>query len=44
VHLLGKAVLAEVLERHSPRLVEPELEPGEALPYMLDFYRIRFEA
>jgi len=42
VHLLGKAVLAQVLTRHSPRLQEPRLEPGEPLPHMLDFYRMRF--
>jgi cytochrome P450 len=42
VHLLGKAVLAQVLTRHSPRLEEPRLDPGEPLPHMLDFYRMRF--
>jgi hypothetical protein len=42
VHLLGKAVLAQVLNRWALRLEEPRLEPGESLPYMLDFYRMRF--
>ncbi len=42
VHLLGKAVLAQVLHRYSLKLQEPKLEPGEQLPYMLDFYRMRF--
>jgi cytochrome P450 len=42
VHLLGKAVLAQVLDRWSPRLEEPRLDPDEPLPYMLDFYRMRF--
>jgi cytochrome P450 len=42
VHLLGKAVLAQTLSRNSLRLEEPRLEPGEPLPHMLDFYRMRF--
>ena len=42
VHLLGKAVLARVLDRHRLTLEEPKLEPGEPLPHMLDFFRMRF--
>src|SRR4051794_32348728 len=44
VLLLGKAVLARMLERYELRLEEPRLEPGEPLPHMLDFFSIRFEA
>ena len=42
VLLLGKAVLANVLEAHELSLREPELEPGEPLPHMLDFFNIAF--
>ena len=42
VHLLSKAVLARVLDRHRLTLEEPKLEPGEPLPHMLDFFRMRF--
>jgi cytochrome P450 len=42
VLLLGKAVLARMLERFDLELEEPELEPGEPLPHMLDFFSIRF--
>jgi cytochrome P450 len=41
VLLLGKAVLARVLERFSLELAEPALEPDADLPYMLDFFSIR---
>jgi cytochrome P450 len=44
VLLLGKAVLARMLERYELQLEEPRLEPGEPLPHMLDFFSIRFEA
>ncbi|HKP88512.1 MAG TPA: cytochrome P450 [Thermoleophilaceae bacterium] len=44
VLFLGKAVLARMLERFRLRLAEPELETGEPLPHMLDFFRIRFDA
>ncbi len=40
--LLGKAVLARILERHTLTLVDPALAPGQPLPHMLDFFRIRF--
>jgi cytochrome P450 len=43
VTLLGTAVLAGVLRRSRPRLVAPEIDPREPLPYMLDFYATRFE-
>jgi cytochrome P450 len=42
VHLLGKAVLAQMLARHRLRLESPKLDPGEPLPHMLDFFRMRF--
>ena len=41
MHLLGKAVLAQT-PSNSLRLEEPQLEPGEPLPHMLGFYRMRF--
>jgi cytochrome P450 len=44
VLLLGKAVLARMLERFELKLEHPELEPGEPLPHMLDFFSVRFEA
>jgi cytochrome P450 len=44
VLLLGKAVLARMLERYELQLEEPRLEPGEPLPHMLDFFSIRFAA
>ncbi len=40
--LLGKAVLARVLDQHTLSLREPTLDPGRPLPHMLDFFRIRF--
>ena len=43
VLLLGKAVIARLLERHELVLREPELEPGEPLPHMLDFFSITFD-
>jgi cytochrome P450 len=42
VLLLGKAVLARVLDEYTLTLEEPKLEPGEPLPYMLDFFCARF--
>jgi cytochrome P450 len=42
VLLLGKAVLANILKAHELSLREPELEPGEPLPHMLDFFEICF--
>ncbi len=38
VLLLGKAVIARVLERSSLAVERPRLTPGEPLPYMLDFF------
>lgn len=42
VSLLGKAVLARMLSEHELSLREPELDPGQPLPHMLDFFAIRF--
>lgn len=44
VLLLGKAVLARMLDTYAPTLEQPSLEPGEDLPHMLDFFEMRFEA
>jgi cytochrome P450 len=44
VYLLGKAVLARMLERFRLTLDEPRLDPREPLPKMLDFFSIRFDA
>jgi cytochrome P450 len=38
VLLIGKAVIASVLERYDLTLEHPQLAPGEPLPYMLDFF------
>jgi cytochrome P450 len=43
VLLLGKAVLARMLEEWSFKLVEPSLPAGGDQPTMLDFFSIRFE-
>lgn len=42
VLLLGKAVIAHVLTRWSPRLERPAIAAGEPLPAMLDFFDVRF--
>jgi cytochrome P450 len=42
VSLLGKAVIAQLLTRHSLTLEHPRLGAGETLPHMLDFFEIRF--
>jgi cytochrome P450 len=42
VLLLGKAVLARVLEAHRLRLEDSPIEPGEPLPRMLNFFELRF--
>jgi cytochrome P450 len=42
VLLLGKAVLARVLEQYSLQLEQPRLDPGQPLPHMLDFFEERF--
>jgi cytochrome P450 len=44
VLLLGKEVLARMLERFELKLEAPELAAGEPLPHMLDFFAIRFAA
>jgi cytochrome P450 len=44
VLLLGKAVIAGMLEEYELSLREPELDPGQALPHMLDFFSICFDA
>jgi cytochrome P450 len=43
VSLLGKAVIAQLLDRYEVTLREPELDAGEELPNMLDFFDIRFD-
>jgi cytochrome P450 len=42
VLLLGKAVLARMLDEYRLTLREPELDTGRPLPHMLDFFAIRF--
>jgi cytochrome P450 len=44
VYLLGKAVLAHMLEDYELELIEPELPMPGPLPEMLDFFAIRFDA
>lgn len=44
VLLLGKAVLAQLLERYELDLREPDLDVGGSVPYMLDFFALRFAA
>ena len=44
VLLMGKAVLAGMLDRFDLELRDPKLDPSGALPYMLDFFEIRFKA
>jgi cytochrome P450 len=44
VFLIGKSVLARVLERYDVTVLEPELDPAGPLPNMLDFYTVRFHA
>ena len=40
---IGKSVLASLLVGRKVRLAEPELDPEEPLPHMLDFFRLRFQ-
>jgi cytochrome P450 len=40
--LVGTTVLAELLTRGLPRLLEPMLDPDRPLPHMLDVFRLRF--
>jgi cytochrome P450 len=42
VRLLGTAVIARLLERSTLELRHPELDAGEPVPHMLDFFSIRF--
>jgi cytochrome P450 len=44
VYLLGKAVLARLLDEYELELIEPELTVPGPLPEMLDFFEIRFDA
>jgi cytochrome P450 len=44
VYLLGKAVLAHVLDEYELELAEPELPASGSMPEMLDFFCIRFDA
>ena len=44
VLLLGKAVLARMLDEYSLKLVSPSLPAGGDMPAMLDFFSIRFDA
>ncbi len=44
VLLLGKAVLAQLLDRYELDLREPDLDLSGSLPYMLDFFALRFAA
>ncbi len=42
VLLLGKAVIAGVLDRYRLRLEHPGIDPSRPLPHMLDFFSMRF--
>ena len=42
VLLLGKSVIARMLERHELSLQEPSLDVSSEMPKMLDFFAIRF--
>jgi cytochrome P450 len=42
VYLLGKAVLAQALDRYDIELKRPSLEPSEPLPYVLDHFEVQF--
>ena len=44
VYLLGKAALAQLLDRWDLTLEEPELDADEPLPHMFDFYSVRLDA
>jgi cytochrome P450 len=39
--LMGTAVLAELLSRRRPRLLEPSLDPDRPLPHMLNVFGVR---
>ena len=40
--LLGKAVIARMLEKYALTLQSPALGDADRLPYMLDFFDVRF--
>ncbi|MFL5908500.1 MAG: cytochrome P450, partial [Solirubrobacterales bacterium] len=40
--LVGKAMLARLLDQRRVVLLEPSLDPDRPLPRMLDFFRLRF--
>lgn len=44
VYLLGKAALAQLLDRWDLTLEEPELDADGPLPHMFDFYSVRLDA
>jgi len=44
VRLLGKAVIARLLEAYTLTLVHPELDAEAPMPHMLDFFAIRLGA
>jgi cytochrome P450 len=44
VLLLGKAVLAQLLDRYELDLREPDLDLSGSVPHMLDFFALRFAA
>jgi cytochrome P450 len=44
VLLLGKAVMAQLLDHHELDLREPDLDLGGSQPHMLDFFALRFAA
>jgi cytochrome P450 len=44
VLLLGKAVIANVLDGYELELEHPRFDPREPLPHMLDFFETRFSA
>jgi hypothetical protein len=41
---VGKSLLADLLTRRRIELLEPKLDPGRPLPYMLDFFSLRLRA
>jgi cytochrome P450 len=42
VQLIGKAVLAALLSQDDYRLVKPDLDPGQPMPYALDYFALSF--
>jgi cytochrome P450 len=43
VLIIGKAVIAQLLKHNELTLRQPELDPDEPLPHMLDFFDISFD-